>query len=289
MRNFNENIKYVLELISLSKKEGEMHFFKQWLLLALVFSFGSLLIMGCLPGVHGTTIRKPTTIESSNDSGLSPTQKHRVDELMDKREDLVMKRERKFDELTTLVNSGSKNPLVGMRIDKLTQRIDKLTSQITATNDAITTIRQESQQSCFPNTTQVLLSDGSFKSIDKIQNGDKVMVYDIAKNELDSSTVIQTLKSKNNHYYIINDSLKATAYERFLTSNGWKRAWEIEPNDTIFTGNSYENVRTKSKIHGNLDVYNLTVANSHNFFVSQDGHNILLVHNHGGGGGGGGK
>jgi hypothetical protein len=262
-----------------------MSFFKQWLTLALVFLFGSLLIMGCLPGMYG--VEKRTTIDSTNDSGLSPTQKHRVDELMDRREDLIIKREGKYDELTTLVNSGSKNPLVGMRIDKLTQRIDKLTSQIHATNDAITTIKKESEQSCFPETTQVLLSNGNFKSIDTIQNGDEVMVYDIAKDRLDSSIVTQTLKSQNNHYYTINNSLKATAYERFLTDSGWKRAWEIEPNDTIFTGNSYESVQTKSKIHGDLDVYNLTVANSHNFFVSQDGHNILLVHNHGGGGGGG--
>lgn len=266
-----------------------MHFLKRWLLLALVFSFGSLLIMGCLPGMYGPPVKKPTTIEKTNDSGLSPTQKHRVDELMDKREALVIKREGKYDELTTLVNSGSKNPLVGMRIDKLTQRIDKLTSQIQATNDQITTIRQEAQQSCFPKNTKIMLSDGSFKTIDTIQKGDSVMVYDIAKDRLDSSIVTDTLKSQNNHYYIFNDSLKATAYERFFTTNGWKRAWEIEPNDAIFTGNSYESVRTKSKIHGNLDVYNLTVANSHNFFVSQDGHNILLVHNHGGGGGGGGK
>jgi len=38
-------------------------------------------------------------------------------------------------------------------------------------------------------------------------------------------------------------------------------------------------------VHGPVKVYNLHVANSHNFFVSPDETATYLVHNTGGGGG----
>jgi intein/homing endonuclease len=144
----------------------------------------------------------------------------------------------------------------------------------------------ESRKSCFPPETQVLLSDGSLKAISALQEGDSVTVYDIATDNISVSAIDEVLIDTNNHYYVLNGTVKATAYERFLTKEGWKRIRYIQKGDAIFDGNSYQNVESIEKIHVSDTVYNLSIKDNHNFFVSHDGSTQMLVHNTPSGGGG---
>lgn len=150
-------------------------------------------------------------------------------------------------------------------------------------------ILNESNQSCFPKDTLVMLNDGTQKPIQNVNIGDEVMVYDIGKDTISSSKVMKKFVSPNNHMYVINKSINATAYERFLTLDGWKKIREIEAGqDFIFDGNGYVEVESIHKENKNLTVYNLNIDTAHNFFVTpQDGSRIYLIHNSGGGGGGG--
>jgi hypothetical protein len=152
-------------------------------------------------------------------------------------------------------------------------------------------ILNEADRSCFPKGTQIVMFDGKTKSIDEIVSGDKVMVYDIGKDEISSSVVEHTWLDENNHLYVLNDAIRATAYERFLTKEGWKKMRDIEVGEYIFNGNHYTKVFSKAKEHLSLDVYNLTIAQSHNFFIlpANASEAPFLVHNTPGGGSSGGS
>jgi len=122
----------------------------------------------------------------------------------------------------------------------------------------------ESKKSCFPKETKILLSNGQSVTIDSINPNDEVMIYDIAKNEIGSSTVREVYVSDNNHVYIINDALSATAYERFLTrERGWLKIRDIKLGDAIFNGNTYETVSSITKVLKNQAVYNLNIDSTH--------------------------
>lgn len=163
-----------------------------------------------------------------------------------------------------------------------------LTRELQRVQGQLNKIAEESRKSCFPKDTQVLLSDGTYKYISDLKQGDVLTVYDIGKDAITESTVNKIFIDENNHYYVINNSIKATAYERFLTSHGWETIKTLQVGDKIFNGNSYTEVSSIEKIRINDTVYNLNINENHNFFVSYDGKNSLLVHNTGGGSGGGG-
>lgn len=155
-------------------------------------------------------------------------------------------------------------------------------------NQKIDDLLNESKKGCFPAKTTVLMGDGGFRPIAEITVGDRVMVYDIGRDELAAAPVIELFESDNNHYYRVNDSVAATAYERFLTRQGWRKVRDLTVMDEIYDGNDFTRVERLEKTSAELTVYNLRVDSAHNFFVSTDGNSFLLVHNSGGGGGDGG-
>lgn len=155
-------------------------------------------------------------------------------------------------------------------------------------NQKIDEVLNESTKGCFPADTAILMGDGGLKPIDEIRIGDRVMVYDIGRDELAVAPVDQLFASDNNHYYRVNGSVAATAYERFLTRQGWRKVRDLTAQDEIYDGNGFTRVESLEKTTTDLTVYNLRVDSAHNFFVSNDGDSFLLVHNTGGGGDGGG-
>lgn len=148
---------------------------------------------------------------------------------------------------------------------------------------------KEGTQTCFPKDTKIVMWDGTLKPIQSISKGDKVMIYDIANDQIAQSIVNKVFIDTNNHLYTLNDSIQATAYERFLTQDGWKKTGTLSQEDKIFNGNSFVPIHTISKVRKDLQVYNLNIDSTHNFFVSHgNDQEWFLVHNSGGGGGGGG-
>lgn len=201
--------------------------------------------------------------------------------------------QRAIDVFSSVLAPGKHEQLRNMELSqKMTSeqlKIDDLRAEIREVDREMDKMIQESQKSCFPKDAKIVMSDGSLKPIQEIAVNDRVMTYDIGKEEIGDSKINEVYVSDNNHLYILNNTLKATAYERFLTDEGWKKMRDIEIGDKVFNGNQYVIVEEKEKIKEDLVVYNLNVDTSHNFFVTDESSNTFLVHNSGGGGGGGGK
>lgn len=137
--------------------------------------------------------------------------------------------------------------------------------------------------SCFTTDTLVLMESG-FKRIADINVGDRVRTVDPEGNRA-VNEVVENYVFTNNHYYLINGEIKVTALHRFYTLNGWIRARDLKRGDRIETsGGSFEEIISKELFSADLTVYNLNIADNHNFFVSSDGKKGYLVHNCGGGG-----
>ena len=143
--------------------------------------------------------------------------------------------------------------------------------------------RTGGQTGCFTADTKILTGKG-YKCIADIKAGDRVLTVDSEGNPA-SNKVVKTFTFINNHYYFINKKIKVTARHRFYTGDGWTKAQDLKIGDRIqLSGGAFEEIVSKEMFPGDLTVYNLHVADSHNFFVSSDGKNGYLVHNCGGGG-----
>ncbi len=143
--------------------------------------------------------------------------------------------------------------------------------------------------SCFTADMRVL-TEGGAKPIGEIQVGDRVLSVDDDGRRV-AAEVLRTYADRNRHYYLINGGIKVTGLHRFFTDKGWKRAEELARGDRIQNASgAFEEIGSIDWVPAdNLAVYNLTISEHHNFFVSTDGKSGYLVHNSGGGGGGGGK
>lgn len=214
-------------------------------------------------------------------SNLSHSNKTKFDKLMAKRKAL---REEIADtrQMRWRKKSDGSWELSSIKIAQLEKKHSTLTKEVDK-------LLAESKVSCFPKDTKVVMYDGSLKAIDTIKKGDQVMIYNIANDTIGTSIVNEKYVDNNNHMYILNNSIQATAYERFLTQDGWKRMNSINTTDSVFNGNSFIDVNSISKVKKDLAVYNLNINSAHNFFVSYGQNDEwFLIHNSGGGGGGAG-
>ena len=214
-------------------------------------------------------------------SGGDYNHSQRLEYLKENLTKLQGKRRRTLDRYTDIWRSADEK-------EKIRIELSDIDKEIVTTQGQIDYETQQVNKSCFPEETQVLLANNEYKPISAIKVGDSVLTYDIGKDAITSSPVKQIFISDNNHYYMINGKIQATAYERLLTSKGWKKIRDLEIGETVFNGNFYEPVTSVDLKEVDLTVYNLNIESSHNFFVSLDGESPLLVHNSGGGGGGGG-
>lgn len=136
---------------------------------------------------------------------------------------------------------------------------------------------------CFTADTKILTEKG-YKNIADITVGDKVLTVNLEGSPA-SNNVVKTYTFTNDHYFVINKKIKVTALHRFYTSNGWIRARDLRIGDRIqMSDGSFEEIVSKELFSADLTVYNLDIADNHNFFVSSDGRKGYLVHNCGGGG-----
>lgn len=139
---------------------------------------------------------------------------------------------------------------------------------------------------CLDKHTQVKMSDGSYKEIQYIQEGESVVTYDTETGEYVVNEVEYVYKglSKNEYLYRLSCNngsiLHITGNHKVYTSNrGWVRTDELTESDIIVNINSEVNVIEKSIIgKSGEDVYNLRIKtdkeSQHNYFA-----NDILVSN----------
>jgi hypothetical protein len=177
---------------------------------------------------------------------------------------------------------------IDAKMTQLAQQAAKLKAERAALEQAAAKSSKtlsSSAGSCFTPDTRVLLTEGS-KSISTISAGETVMVYNEATGETDYRQVLKAFQGKEDHYFLLNKDVRATALHRFLTDNGWVRAKDLEVGMKLKTRDGWVALESKKLIEAHVDVFNMEVDEHHDFYVAGASQSYL-VHNTGGGGGGG--
>lgn len=129
---------------------------------------------------------------------------------------------------------------------------------------------------CFLTGTQVLMSDGSSKSIEKIKIGDTVKtLVDPSSNKLVSAKVLDVFVHNVSGYLLINNHLRVTTEHNLYINGRWMVAGEAKVGDEYLNkAGRYQPITSIEKMSGLNTVYNLSIENEHTYFA--DG---FYVHN----------
>jgi len=131
---------------------------------------------------------------------------------------------------------------------------------------------------CFLAGTPVLLADGSYRAIEDIKVGDKVMCYDEKGKEMKAGIVTKvwhnTGERSADKYMVINDFLRVTVEHPFLTKEGWKEAKDLRIGETLVGGQKIYSIKI---VHERADTYGMEVEPYHNYIVGMD---KTVVHNY---------
>jgi len=173
----------------------------------------------------------------------------------------------------------------GSQLSQCYESLHALNSDMIVLESAYSELVIGTTSGCFPAETLVKTGDGGFKRIEDITPGDVLITYDIGNDVLKTGRVAEVYLFDNNHYFVINKKMKVTGGERFLTPEGWKKVKYLQKGDSIMNAGRMEEVASLTQVRGPVKVYNLHVADAHNFLVSPDGRATYIVHNTGGGGG----
>jgi superfamily II DNA or RNA helicase len=131
---------------------------------------------------------------------------------------------------------------------------------------------------CFDGDSLVLTTQG-YVPIKHIKAGDKIINYSESTSTFKEDTVIEQhvnlTKSSNEKMYELEfdsgEKIKVTGNHKFLTTDGWMRADELNENHEIITpiklGN-YMKLIKRTEIDKPNKVYNLHIENDHNYIVN---------------------
>ncbi|MEZ4087363.1 MAG: polymorphic toxin-type HINT domain-containing protein [Candidatus Gracilibacteria bacterium] len=133
---------------------------------------------------------------------------------------------------------------------------------------------------CFIAGTQILMADGSTKSIEDIQSGDAILTRAEARDgRLVAGKVVKTVEHDINEYLLINNHLGVTKEHIIFLNGQWQLAGKAKLGDTLLDQNGTPVViNSIETIHESRKVYNFEVENYHTYFA--DG---IYVHNQKGG------
>jgi len=128
---------------------------------------------------------------------------------------------------------------------------------------------------CFLAGTQVLLADGSYKSIEDVKAGDSVMSYNMEEGRFIGASVVATTKHENDKYYIVNDNMKLTTNHILMVNGQWATASDMKVGDYLLNANGDRvAVASIKEVEEQVDVFNLVTEEPHDFFAQN-----YLVHN----------
>ena len=158
------------------------------------------------------------------------------------------------------------SPCVVASVQTLGRRLDEFTNYF----DFIIT------DECFVGDTLIKTNNG-YKKIKNIKSGDFVYTFNEKECFFEYKPVEKRLKKPLNENLIRINNIICTENHLFFTKNNWKKAKDLTISDFLL--NEYFNfVKIKSitnvKKNNEDSVYDLTVADNHNYFA-----NGFLVHN----------
>ena len=141
--------------------------------------------------------------------------------------------------------------------------------------------KEEGGDGCFDPETRVVMADGRLREIYRVKEGDIVKTFNLQKGIVENKKVLKTYAFPAKGYYLINDSLKATAKHKFLMNGPevvWKEAAELKKGDKIKAADGFINVESIEWVAGIDTSYNFRVAENQAYIVSEGGHRYV-VHN----------
>ena len=131
---------------------------------------------------------------------------------------------------------------------------------------------------CFDPDTLVLMADGSSKRIIDIKVGDMVMAYDEKKQKKVAAEVLATKNGIGDHHYVINDEIRVTPPHPFYTAdNRWVKIADLKAGQDVRISSSFSKIKTLKKFDNGFKIYNISVKDHHNFYVSGKGKEFFLV------------
>jgi len=134
---------------------------------------------------------------------------------------------------------------------------------------------------CFKAGTLIAMADGSYERIADIQVGDAVLGFDFGAGKRVVNTVQRVFQLEVDGYLEVN-GLQVTESHPFAVGvDEWLRAGQLQVGDWVMGGGPVEIIHA-ARVHQPATVYNLIVADTYNYYVS-DGDDLFLVHNKMGG------
>jgi intein/homing endonuclease len=113
-------------------------------------------------------------------------------------------------------------------------------------------------------------------AIELLSDGDEVVSYDPESDTVTTEKVVRTYKTVQCGYYLINGTMKVTAYHPFRVGDEWIEAGDLVVGDILATSGGHTAVTSIQKVDRGVRVYNIEVSGAHTFFVDD-----VLVHNKG--------
>ena len=187
-------------------------------------------------------------------------------------------------DFTTAINSNDKNTYPYWSPSTLlwNKKVGTNNYYFTMPNEDVYIYGYLMASSCFVAGTQIFMADNSYKNIEDIHIGDVVYCYNEKDNNIDSAVVDNILTSEQNLFVNIelenNESFICTGmhpiysetYQRYVNAN------ELKVDDILKTNNGSIKIKSISTFNDKKTVYNMTVSNYHNYFVTKSN---VLVHN----------
>jgi Pretoxin HINT domain len=132
---------------------------------------------------------------------------------------------------------------------------------------------------CFTGDTNVVMADGTRKPISLLREGEKVLSFDLLSNVDVPAVVTDIHRSTSRSHLVLNHTIKVTGKHPFAVGmDVWKRAEQLQSGDRIIGKGKDLRVRSVRAIAWPESVFNLSVDEPNNFYVS-DGKDSYLVHN----------
>ncbi len=133
---------------------------------------------------------------------------------------------------------------------------------------------------CFEEGTKVYTENG-LVNIEELKQGINVYSYNFEKEELELNSIVKFFKREVTEVYNITvgkEVITVTSEHPFyVTGKGWVKVRDLKEEDLLLTSKGKtKKITTITKENRTLFVYNIEVADNHNYFVSKK---KVLVHN----------
>ncbi|HDO19268.1 MAG TPA: hypothetical protein ENG74_00920, partial [Thermoplasmatales archaeon] len=170
------------------------------------------------------------------------------------------------DNSTFWEDSPDKVEVIGLALPEMVEGYIRVNlSDLGSCLLALSTLQHFNKNTCFVEGTPILMENGSYKNIEDIKVGDKVLSLDQRSGRLEVGVVRRVYRHENTPMYIlINDGLCVTPNHLILTKEGWKRIDHLMVGDTMYNGEIIYSLRPVFKT---VTTYDLEVYPYHNYIV----------------------